>query len=97
LHKERRTKTRFIGAMIKNNSAQKDGSKSPVAKSHTPIILLTRKEVGKMLNVSLVTLDKWIAIGIIKAYRIGTNVRFKPSEIEDALTLIPSKKGGANG
>ncbi len=48
-------------------------------------ILLTRDEAAKMLSVSLVTLWKYTKDDIIPAYRIGTKVRYKKSEILLAL------------
>ena len=49
---------------------------------------LTRKEVSKLLGVSLVTLNDWDKKGIIKPYRIGNLVRYKKREIEDSLKEI---------
>jgi len=48
-------------------------------------ILLTREEAAEMLSVSLVTLWKWTKDDIIPAYRIGTKIRYKKSEILLAL------------
>lgn len=47
--------------------------------------LLTREEAAKMLSISLVTLWKYTKDDIIPAYRIGTKVRYKKSEILLAL------------
>lgn len=48
-------------------------------------ILLTREDTAKMLSVSLVTLWKYTKDDIIPAYRIGTKVRYKRSEVLLAL------------
>jgi len=48
-------------------------------------ILLTREQTAKMLSVSLVTLWKYTKDDIIPAYRIGTKVRYKKSEVLLAL------------
>lgn len=48
-------------------------------------VILTREEAAKMLSVSLVTLWKYTKNNIIPAYRIGTKVRYKKSEILLAL------------
>lgn len=48
-------------------------------------VLLTREEAADMLSVSLVTLWKYTKENIIPAYRIGTKVRYKKSEILQAL------------
>ena len=48
-------------------------------------ILLTRDETSKLLSVSLVTLWDWTRKDIIPAYRIGNKVRYKKSEVLNAL------------
>jgi excisionase family DNA binding protein len=48
-------------------------------------ILLTREETANMLSISLVTLWKYTKDGVIPAYRIGSKVRYKRSEILLAL------------
>lgn len=52
---------------------------------------LTRKEVGKMLGVSLPTILDWTNTGKIIGYRIGSRVRYKQSEIEKSLSQIKTK------
>lgn len=52
--------------------------------------LLTRREVAKMLHISLVTINDWVKKGVLKAYKAGNRVYFKSSEIESALI----QKGG---
>lgn len=47
--------------------------------------LLTREETAKMLSISLVTLWDWTRKDIIPAYRIGNKVRYKKSEVSEAL------------
>jgi excisionase family DNA binding protein len=53
-------------------------------------ILLTREETAKMLSVSLVTLWTWDKKDIIQSYRIGSKVRYKKSDVLNAL--IPKNK-----
>ena len=48
-------------------------------------VLLTREETSNLLSVSLVTLWDWTRKDIIPAYRIGNKVRYKKSEILNAL------------
>ncbi len=50
-----------------------------------PALWITRKEVAELFGVSLVTIHNWTREGVIRAYKIGTRVRFKKSEIEDIL------------
>ena len=47
--------------------------------------LMTRKEVAKMLNISIVTLHAWTKKGLLTAYRIGNQVRYKKDEVIQAL------------
>jgi excisionase family DNA binding protein len=48
-------------------------------------VLLTRQECATMLSISLVTLWKFTKQNIIPAYRIGSRVRYKKSQILLAL------------
>lgn len=52
--------------------------------------LLTRKDAAALLKVSLPTLHDWVKSGIIPAYRIGSNIRFKKSELIKSLIKIKS-------
>ena len=53
---------------------------------------LTRQQACDILQVSKVTLSKWSKSGILKAYRISSRVRYKQSEIEEALQEIRTIK-----
>lgn len=53
--------------------------------------LLTRKEVCKMLQISLVTVHNWTKQGILNPYRIGNKLRFKESEVLEALQSVNIK------
>ena len=53
-----------------------------------PTEFLTRKEVSKLLKVSLVTLTDWNKKGILKPYRLGNLIRYKRAELEEALISI---------
>ena len=58
---------------------------------------LSRKEVAKLLKITLPTLHDWTKLGYLKAYKIGTRVLYKPSEVQEALEKASSfkhKKGG---
>lgn len=54
--------------------------------------LLTRNEASLALGVSLPTLHSWTKTGIIKAYRIGSRIRYKKSDIETALLQIKTDR-----
>ena len=53
---------------------------------------LTRQETAKMLQVSLVTLHEWSKRGVIQSYRIGGRIRYKQTEIDEALTEVKNQK-----
>lgn len=59
--------------------------RSFVPKPETPDSYLTRKEASKRLKVSLPTLAFYCQKGLLPSYRIGSNIRFKQSEIEQFL------------
>jgi len=48
-------------------------------------ILLTREETAELLSISLVTLWKYTKDNLFPAYRIGSKVRYKKSEVLLAL------------
>ncbi|MBN8643120.1 MAG: helix-turn-helix domain-containing protein [Flavobacteriales bacterium] len=60
-------------------------------------ILLTREETAKILSVSLVTLWDWTKKDIVPAYRIGNKVRYKKSEVLNALQQMNNFNNGKNG
>jgi excisionase family DNA binding protein len=50
--------------------------------------LLTRKQASKLLDISLPTLLDWTKTGKIIGYRIGSRVRYKRTDVLNALTKI---------
>lgn len=61
---------------------------------------LTRIEAAKLLQISLPTLNDYTKRGIISSYKIGSNVRYKPSDLEQALqerNYSTKRKGGRHG
>lgn len=63
----------------------KDLLKEHTKNSKDAEILLTREETAKLLSISLPTLWKFTKDDVIPAYRIGTRVRYKKSEVLLAL------------
>lgn len=61
-------------------------------KKETDTRLRTRKEVAEMLNISLPTLHSWTKESIIPAVRIGSAIRYRPEDIEEALKNIKTIK-----
>lgn len=54
--------------------------------------LLTRQQTADILQISLVTLWNWTKKNIVPAHRIGNKVRYKKSEILNALQEIHPKR-----
>lgn len=54
--------------------------------------LYTRKEVADLLSISLPTLHTYTKEGIITAYRLGSQVRYKHIDVEKALKEIDNLK-----
>jgi excisionase family DNA binding protein len=60
---------------------------------------LSRKEVAKLLKITLPTLHDWTKLRYLKAYKMGTRVLYKESEVIETLEKVPSfkhRKGGLN-
>ncbi|MDX9695252.1 MAG: hypothetical protein RBT49_05630 [Bacteroidales bacterium] len=55
-------------------------------------IWLTRIETARRLKVSLPTLRKYSLQGIIKVYYLGSNPRYKLSDVENTLKELPVLK-----
>lgn len=53
-------------------------------------LILTRQETAALLGISLPTLHRYTMSGVITAYRLGTKVRYRMSDIQDALRRINS-------
>ncbi len=50
-----------------------------------PDQLLTRSEVSKRINVTLSTLWRWEKTGVLIPIRIGSKVRYRLSDVENAI------------
>ncbi len=79
-----------------NNKVESEGKKirlQPWNKNQLPDkTLLSRKETATLLSISLVTLHNWTIQGRLTAYRIGTRVRYKADEVDNALIEIKTSK-----
>jgi excisionase family DNA binding protein len=53
---------------------------------------LTRKDVSKLLHITLPTLHEWTKEGLIQSYRIGNRVLYRSNEIEESVTLRKFKR-----
>jgi excisionase family DNA binding protein len=50
-----------------------------------PSEYLTRKEVARLLRVSLPTIHEWTSSGFLISHKIGNRVLFKPEEVEECI------------
>ena len=48
--------------------------------------LMTRKEVAKLFDISLVTIHEWCKSDILKPYKVGKPTYFKRVEVMEALS-----------
>lgn len=47
--------------------------------------LITSEEVAEILHVEPITIRRMVSKGMLSAYRIGTDYRFAPSDLQDYL------------
>lgn len=64
----------------------------PANATNQPESYLTRFDVAKIFGVSLPTLNEWTKTGKVQGYRISSRVRYKRSEIENALSKIQTRR-----
>jgi excisionase family DNA binding protein len=65
------------------NALKLSGLKSP---DNNDEIYLTRQETAKLLSVSLVTIWDWTKKDVIPAFRIGSKIRYKKSDVLNSLS-----------
>ena len=84
-----------LGEMVKGwlREAVRTGEQEP--RTNLPKFL-TRAEVAKMLNLSLMTVDKYARNGVIKSRRVGNRVLFSESDIYESMDILPAKRNGKN-
>jgi len=74
----------LIADKVKEAVNQKEQSKKQTAVKEPKY--LTRKETAKLLHISLPTLNEWTKEGILKSYRIGSRILYKPEEVLETVT-----------
>ena len=57
----------------------------------TPTQYLTRKQVAKMLDINLTTLNNWTNRGVLTSYGIQGRVYYKRDEVERAFIELKQK------
>lgn len=55
---------------------------------YIPDDILTKREVAEYFQVSTKTIEAWTDSGWLISYRIGNQIRFKKSEIQNAMNKI---------
>ena len=53
---------------------------------------LTRYEVAKIFNITLMTVHQWTVKGILNVYKVGNRAYYKRREIEQTYTKKVSRK-----
>ncbi len=74
------------------NDAVKSGIERTAPTQTDATKLLTRKEVCELLSITAPTLHEWTKTGIVAAYKVGTRVRYKHSEVLNTLQRIQRTK-----
>jgi excisionase family DNA binding protein len=74
------------------HDAVKSGFEQTKPNSPEQTNLLTRKQVCQILNITAPTLHEWVKNGTVTAYKVGTRVRFKESEVLNTLQRVKQVK-----
>jgi excisionase family DNA binding protein len=74
------------------NDAVKIGFEQTKTQEPEKTNLLTRKQVCNLLNITPPTLWEWQRNGTITAYKIGTRVRYKETEVMNTLQRVKQVK-----
>lgn len=60
-------------------------------KDNSEEVLLSKEEIKKLFNVSLVTVSDWMKSGKLPYFRMQRRVYFRKSEINKVMSRLPSK------
>ena len=74
------------------NDAVKTGFEQTKLQEPEKTNLLTRKQVCNLLNITAPTLHEWTRNGTISAYKVGTRVRYKETEVMNTLQRVKQVK-----
>jgi excisionase family DNA binding protein len=74
------------------NDAVKHGIEQANAIPSVSQKLLTRKQVCELLSITPPTLHEWTRNGTITAYKVGTRIRYKESEVAHTLQRVQLTK-----
>ena len=80
--------TNELKSLLKESVKQEFNQLKEEILSKTPTQYLTRKQVAKMLDINLTTLNNWTNRGALTSYGIQGRVYYKRDEVEKAIIKL---------
>lgn len=81
--------TSVVEQLKKEREAEAERSKP---KSAAKRVYLTRKQVCDLLSISMATLHRWVANGMLTCLKVGRGSRFLQSDVEALLIPVNTNK-----
>ena len=83
--------TNELKSLLKESVKQEFNQLKEEILCKTPTQYLTRKQVAKMLDINLTTLNNWTNRGALTSYGIQGRVYYKRHEVERAFIKLKQK------
>jgi len=83
--------TNELRSLLKESVKQEFNQLKEEILCKTPTQYLTRKQVAKMLDINLTTLNNWTNRGALTSYGIQGRVYYKRDEVERAFIKLKQK------
>lgn len=83
--------TNELKSLLKESVKQEFNQLKEEILCKTPTQYLTRKQVAKMLDINLTTLNNWTNKGVLISYGIQGRVYYKRDEVERAFIELKQK------
>lgn len=83
--------TNELKSLLKESVKQEFNQLKEEILCKTPTQYLTRKQVAKMLDINLTTLNNWTNRGVLTSYGIQGRVYYKRDEVERAFIELKQK------
>ena len=83
--------TNELKSLLKESVKQEFNQLKEEILCKTPTQYLTRKQVAKMLDINLTTLNNWTNRGVLISYGIQGRVYYKRDEVERAFIKLKQK------
>ena len=80
--------TNELKSLLKESVKQEFNQLKEEILCKTPTQYLTRKQVAKMLDINLTTLNNWTNKGVLISYGIQGRVYYKRDEVEKAIIKL---------